>query len=93
MTTNKSKTASHNPANAKTFSKFASTLELSMPMSATLMVKRGLPARAATLSAVKVLPTPGTPMQGNALSVSQASIAANKKAKDNVNNQRAKTRE
>ena len=56
-------TASHSPARSKTFCKLLSTLSPSVPISDTLTLSNGFPASAATLSAVSVFPTPGTPVE------------------------------
>lgn len=60
-TTYNNKTASHSPARSNTRCRFVSTLDPSSPISATPTLNSGFPTNDATLSAVNVLPTPGTP--------------------------------
>lgn len=49
-------------AKANSLERFASTFFASVPTSATLMGNNGLRAAIATVSAVEVLPTPGSPI-------------------------------
>ena len=57
-----SRTASHREASANMSTRFFSALSGAVPISATEIGSKGLPAASATVSAVNVLPTPGGPI-------------------------------